>query len=79
MGTNIVVGRDTGRLRAEILHVLGGDFKRGTIPPLWDGRASERITDCLCDVMEDKELDTHESVGGQLDKPALTIQDAGRH
>ena len=52
MGTNVIVGRDLGLLRAESLRVLSGDFRRGTIPPLWDGHASERIADCLCNPAE---------------------------
>jgi len=47
MGTNVLVGRDMWRLRAEVEKVLNGDFKQGQIPPLWDGRASERIAEIL--------------------------------
>lgn len=43
VGTNVLVGRDTNRIRAEVEAVLAGRAKRGTIPPLWDGHASERI------------------------------------
>lgn len=43
LGTNMLVGRDTNRIRAEVEAVLAGRAKRGTIPPLWDGHASERI------------------------------------
>lgn len=43
MGTNTLVGRDTALLRAEVERVLNGRGKRGAIPPLWDGRAGERI------------------------------------
>jgi len=56
MGTNVVVGRDMERLRTEILAVLSGDFRRGTIPRLWDGHASERIAECLCDTAEREDL-----------------------
>jgi UDP-N-acetylglucosamine 2-epimerase (non-hydrolysing) len=48
MGTNILVGSDPQKLRAEFSRVLNGSAKKGTIPPLWDGRASERIADILC-------------------------------
>jgi UDP-N-acetylglucosamine 2-epimerase (non-hydrolysing) len=47
MGTNVLVGRDPGKLRAELLRVLGGNAKNGTVPPLWDGRTGERIADVL--------------------------------
>jgi UDP-N-acetylglucosamine 2-epimerase (non-hydrolysing) len=46
-GTNILVGRDMDRLRREILEILGGRAKQGTIPELWDGHASERIAAVL--------------------------------
>jgi len=43
MGTNTLVGRDPGKLRAGVALALAGKGKKGTIPPLWDGRAGERI------------------------------------
>lgn len=50
LGTNILVGDDTAKLRAEMSKILAGNAKHGTIPPLWDGRASERIADVLVTV-----------------------------
>jgi UDP-N-acetylglucosamine 2-epimerase (non-hydrolysing) len=49
MGTNVLVGRDREKLRAELSRVLGGKAKKGTVPPLWDGHAGERIADILID------------------------------
>src|SRR5713101_5269635 len=46
-GTNILVGDDTTKLHSELAKILAGNAKRGTIPPLWDGRASERIADII--------------------------------
>lgn len=46
-GTNVVVGRDMGRLRAEVDGILADKAKPGTVPPLWDGKASERIAELL--------------------------------
>jgi UDP-N-acetylglucosamine 2-epimerase (non-hydrolysing) len=43
LGTNRVVGLDFGRLRGEVGKILRGDAKKGEIPPLWDGKAGERI------------------------------------
>lgn len=43
MGTNILIGRDLEKLQTEIRRVVMGQGKRGQIPPLWDGRAAERI------------------------------------
>jgi UDP-N-acetylglucosamine 2-epimerase (non-hydrolysing) len=47
MGTNVLVGRDPEKLRTELARVLSGKAKKGTIPPLWDGHAGERIADAL--------------------------------
>ena len=46
-GTNQLIGRDMDRLVAEARRVLNGTQKPGGIPPLWDGRAAERIADCI--------------------------------
>lgn len=43
LGTNVLVGRDPEKLRAELSGVLAGRHKKGSIPPLWDGRTGERI------------------------------------
>lgn len=50
LGTNILVGDDTAALQKEMSKILAGNAKSGTIPPLWDGRASERIADVLAPV-----------------------------
>jgi UDP-N-acetylglucosamine 2-epimerase (non-hydrolysing) len=47
MGTNTLVGHEGARLRAELARVLHGEQKQGTVPPLWDGRAGERIAEIL--------------------------------
>jgi UDP-N-acetylglucosamine 2-epimerase (non-hydrolysing) len=47
LGTNVLVGQDSGRMQDEILKVLEGKAKQGKIPPLWDGRASDRIAEVL--------------------------------
>lgn len=47
LGTNILVGEDTKRLTTELNRILDGKGKRGTVPPLWDGHAGERIADVL--------------------------------
>jgi len=47
MGTNILVGQDGTMLRAELAKILQGKQKQGTVPPLWDGHAGERIAAIL--------------------------------
>ena len=46
-GTNQLIGRDMNRLVVEARRVLNGTQKPGGIPPLWDGKAAERIADCI--------------------------------
>ena len=47
VGTNVIIGRDMNLLRREVDIVLSGDQKTGRVPPLWDGRAAERIAQVL--------------------------------
>jgi len=47
MGTNILVGRDPGRIQKEVEMILAGQTKRGRVPPLWDGHAAERIAEVV--------------------------------
>jgi len=47
IGTNTLVGRDMELLHREVARILAGEGKQGTIPPLWDGHAGERIADVL--------------------------------
>jgi UDP-N-acetylglucosamine 2-epimerase (non-hydrolysing) len=42
-GTNTLVGRDLTKLREFAVRTLRGERKKGSIPPLWDGHAAERI------------------------------------
>ncbi len=46
-GTNRVVGTRPERVLAEIERVLDGDRPPPRRPPLWDGRAAERVADAL--------------------------------
>ncbi len=47
MGTNVLVGRDPEKLRRELSRVLAGKAKKGSVPPLWDGHAGNRIADIV--------------------------------
>lgn len=46
-GTNVMVGKDPARVVAEAFRILDGCGKAGRRPPLWDGRAAERIVEIL--------------------------------
>jgi UDP-N-acetylglucosamine 2-epimerase (non-hydrolysing) len=54
MGNNILVGRDMERLETEVNRVLSGKPKTGTVPPLWDGKAGERIADVIVSKSQSK-------------------------
>ena len=43
MGTNILVGANPERLTEQLNRILQGNVKPGSVPPLWDGHAGERI------------------------------------
>ena len=47
MGTNVLVGQDPQLLHSEVTRILEGRAKKGSVPRLWDGRASERIVQVL--------------------------------
>jgi UDP-N-acetylglucosamine 2-epimerase (non-hydrolysing) len=47
-GTNILIGQSGGKMIEEVHKILRGEMKVGTIPPLWDGCAGERIAEILC-------------------------------
>jgi UDP-N-acetylglucosamine 2-epimerase (non-hydrolysing) len=47
LGTNTLVGQNLDRLRIETQSILRGTIRQSHIPPLWDGKASERIADVI--------------------------------
>lgn len=47
IGTNILVGMDPDKIRRHSFDILDGKIKRGTVPPLWDGKAATRIVEVL--------------------------------
>jgi UDP-N-acetylglucosamine 2-epimerase (non-hydrolysing) len=46
LGTNVLLGLDPSRI-PEIADAIGAGQGRHDVPPLWDGRASERIADIV--------------------------------
>lgn len=46
-GANEVAGTEPDRIRGAISRALAGDRPPIRVPPLWDGRAAERIVDVL--------------------------------
>lgn len=47
LGTNELVGTDPKKLKPHLERLFAGEWKKGEIPPLWDGKASERIVEHL--------------------------------
>lgn len=47
IGTNELVGTDPEQLRIALKRLLSGNWKKGGVPPLWDGKSAKRIVDYL--------------------------------
>jgi UDP-N-acetylglucosamine 2-epimerase (non-hydrolysing) len=47
LGTNELIGTDPAALKPTLDKLFAGQWKRGSIPPLWDGRTGERIATVL--------------------------------
>ncbi len=47
MGTNELLGTDPSAIAPAMNKLLSGNWKKGRIPPLWDGHTSERIINII--------------------------------
>ena len=47
IGTNELIGTDPSKLPPALARLMGGQWKKGAIPPKWDGKAAERIIENL--------------------------------
>ena len=47
MGTNKLIEFDLDKIKAEIALIENDTYKKGEIPPLWDGKATERILEFI--------------------------------
>ena len=47
IGTNELIGTDPKNIRPALQKLYAGEWKKGNIPPLWDGHTAERIVDIL--------------------------------
>jgi UDP-N-acetylglucosamine 2-epimerase (non-hydrolysing) len=43
LGTNELLGTDARALKPALLKLFAGNWKKGSIPPLWDGQTGNRI------------------------------------
>lgn len=47
IGTNELIGTNPDNIKLALDQLFAGQWKKGGIPPLWDGHAAERIVDVL--------------------------------
>jgi UDP-N-acetylglucosamine 2-epimerase (non-hydrolysing) len=47
IGTNELIGTNPDKIAPALKTLYAGTWKKGAIPPLWDGHTSERIIDIL--------------------------------
>lgn len=52
LGTNELVGTDPAALAPHLARLFAGGWKKGKIPPLWDGRTGERIVTTLGRILQ---------------------------
>lgn len=48
IGSNVIVGTDGEKILELGRKALGGSWKDGAVPELWDGKASERVVAAIC-------------------------------
>ena len=50
IGTNELIGEDLFKLKLYLKKIIEGNWKKGEVPPFWDGHTSERIVETICAV-----------------------------
>ena len=50
IGTNELIGTNPAAVAPALRKLFAGEWKKGAIPPLWDGHAAERIINVLADL-----------------------------
>lgn len=53
IGTNELAGTDPSALAPHLQRLFAGNWKRGAVPPMWDGKAAERIVESLAVLLPD--------------------------
>ncbi len=51
LGTNTLVNLDVDRISSLIDDIIQGSYKSGSIPPMWDGNATERMVKAINDFL----------------------------
>jgi UDP-N-acetylglucosamine 2-epimerase (non-hydrolysing) len=55
IGTNELIGTDPNAIKPALQKLFSGEWKKGTIPEVWDGKASERIVKHLLELFKKEE------------------------
>jgi UDP-N-acetylglucosamine 2-epimerase (non-hydrolysing) len=55
IGTNELIGTSSQALEKALNKLLAGNWKKGGIPTMWDGKAAERIVEQVCEIFEIKQ------------------------
>lgn len=50
VGTNVLVGEDSDKLRSAVADMIDGQWKPSGVPERWDGRSAERIVQILLEL-----------------------------
>lgn len=50
LGTNQLMSLDPPAIQAEVERILQGEVNEGIVPPLWDGKASNRVAEALLEI-----------------------------
>ena len=50
IGTNELIGTDPEAIEPTLKKLFEGNWKKGSIPPLWDGKTAERIVEILINI-----------------------------
>lgn len=52
LGTNELIGTNPSAIKPTLDKLFKGEWKKGVIPDLWDGKSAERIINHICDIYE---------------------------
>lgn len=62
MGTNELIGDHIEKLKPSLDKIINGQWKKGQIPPFWDGHTSERIINTILKIYEGDALSVKEDL-----------------
>lgn len=54
IGTNELLGSNPQMLKEALVRLYADEWKKGAIPPLWDGKTAERIVAHICEIFKVK-------------------------